>query len=80
MKVRFSFEMTFRREPQTQPEEPQFEHRDNDGTMVVHVDQPRYIGFARQEETPDREDRGDWGGTEIKTPEKLQRMQDGGKR
>lgn len=49
MKVRFAFEMTFRREPQPAVEEPQFEHRDNDGTMVVHVDQPKYIGFTRED-------------------------------
>jgi hypothetical protein len=49
MKIRIALEFTVRRTRRGN-EEPDFEHRDNDGMMIVHHDQPRFIGSRREDE------------------------------
>jgi hypothetical protein len=54
MRLRFTLDIRLERSPKPiAPEEPQHEHRDNDGTMVIHQDQPRFIGFRPQPEPTD---------------------------
>lgn len=47
MRFRLSFELRVQREPKIEPDEPQPEGSE---AMVIHQDQPRYIGFRREDE------------------------------
>ncbi|WP_290809199.1 hypothetical protein [Herbiconiux sp.] len=51
MRLRLALTISLTRSPRNNPEPPQFEHRDVD-SMVIHEDQPKFIGFRRVEEEP----------------------------
>lgn len=47
MRFRLSLELRIQREQEETPDEPQPEGSE---AMVIHQDQPRYIGFRREDE------------------------------
>lgn len=54
MRIRFSVELRMeRRRTEPAPGPPEFEHRDNDGTLSENVGHPRYIGFMPQRSEPE---------------------------
>lgn len=54
VRIRLALELRIeRRLPPTPEREQQFEHRDNDGTLVENIGHPRYVGFTAEPTHPE---------------------------